>query len=241
MKLDEFESVGELATIVPDATPVMERFRIDYCCGGSASIAEACNKAGVSVTDLEMAIEKRLEQPTERSWENASAMELIDHILEHYHVRTRQDLEVLNQTSAKVASVHGERHPNVVALRELVTVLIGELMPHMMKEEQVLFPFARDLDAAVTNGAMVGSSCFGTVQNPIRMMEYEHDQAGELLLRIRKATNDFELPEDACATFQTLYRTLEGFERLTHQHIHLENNILFPKLIELESKVAAPV
>ena len=128
MKLDEFETVGGLATRIPDAAPVMEQFRIDYCCGGGASLAEACSKAGVSVAELGQAIGKRLEKPTERSWEHAPVIELIDHILEHYHVRTSQDIEVLNQTSAKVASVHGDRHPNVLTVRELVTVLIGDLI-----------------------------------------------------------------------------------------------------------------
>ncbi len=237
MKLDEVKTIGQLASEYPETAPVLERLRIDYCCGGRQTIAKACESVGVTVGDLDAAIRERAKMvPSEQNWTGEPVGALVQHILDVYHVRTRDDLMAMYQTSGRVAGVHRENHPEVVTLHSLLHSLVNDLTPHMMKEEQVLFPYISRMEAVASKGGEPGPSCFGTIENPIRAMMYEHEQAGALLAKIREVTSNFTPPADACASFRTLYGMLEEFEQLTHMHIHLENNILFPKVIEMEKR-----
>jgi regulator of cell morphogenesis and NO signaling len=181
-----------------------------------------------------------LEQITEakegdtRDWRAASLNELIAHINDTHHVFTREELDRIEPLLAKVARVYGERQPELLRVEAIFLELKRELLLHMMKEEQVLFPYVRQLELAVDNKSARPASCFGTVQNPVRMMMMEHDAAGDMLRQMRELSNNFTSPADACVSYQTLYHALEGLEQDLHQHIHLENNILFPRAVEME-------
>ena len=159
---------------------------------------------------------------------------MITHINDTHHVFTREELDRIEPLLAKVSRVYGERRPELPRLEAIFLELKRELLLHLVKEEQVLFPYVRQLEVAGDNKGARPASCFGTVQNPVRMMVMEHDAAGDMLKQLRELSNDFTPPADACVSYQTLYHALEGLEQDLHQHIHLENNILFPRASELE-------
>lgn len=166
---------------------------------------------------------------------NAPLPELITHILDTHHVFTKSELDRLQSLADKVLAAHGGNHPELVHLAELISSLCADLKPHMFKEEQVLFPYIVRLSDAADQNRPVPFAPFGTVNNPIRMMMKEHETAGQILREMRVLTYDYRVPADACITYQMLYQALENFERDLHQHIHLENNILFPKALDLEN------
>lgn len=223
------KSIGELALEIPHAIAVLERWRIDYCCHGKRSVAEACADAGLTPEELMQAIGETPVTDDARDWSGASLEELQQYILDTHHVFTRQAMETVNVLSEKVARRHGPNHPEVLRVREIVVALINDLEPHMMKEEVVLFPYV----AAMERGEQP-SHCFGTVKNPVRMMMMEHDAVGGLLRDLREATSGYALPEDACLSFRALYERLTELEEDLHKHIHLENNVHFPRAVAME-------
>jgi regulator of cell morphogenesis and NO signaling len=158
--------------------------------------------------------------------------EIIRHTLDTHHVYTREEMERITSLLAKVASKHGENHPELFDLGALFRSLCEDPAPHLLKEEQVLSPYILRLEAAALSGR---PAPFGSVDNPVRRMMSEHDTAGDLLRELRAAARDFRLPADACVSFRALYEALESFEQDLHQHIHLENNLLFPRAVELEA------
>ena len=168
-------------------------------------------------------------------FQNTSLPELITHILDTHHVFTKSEMDRLQLLADKVLNAHGGNHPELVHLDELLTRLCDDLKPHMFKEEQILFPYINALVQAADQNRTVPFAPFGTVKNPIRMMTMEHDTAGEILRELRALTSDYKVPADGCISYQTLYQALENFEKDLHQHIHLENNLLFPKALELEN------
>jgi regulator of cell morphogenesis and NO signaling len=159
---------------------------------------------------------------------------LIDHIVQTHHKFTREEIARLRALLEKVCSVHGKNHSELLAIRETFSGLAQELTLHLMKEENVLFPYIIRMEEAVLQNDPVLPPPFGTVQNPVRMMTQEHDGAGVALRQIREASSNFSVPVDACISYRTLYQALTGFEADLHQHIHLENNILFPRAVEME-------
>jgi regulator of cell morphogenesis and NO signaling len=229
----EAKTIGELALEVPYAIAIMERWQIDYCCRGHQSVAEACRNAGVTPIELLTAIG---DPGAERSsdWQSRSLTELQTYILSVHHTYTRQAIETIALLSEKVANRHGGNHAEVLAVRRLFAELSDELTPHMMKEEQILFPYVEELESASAS-APRPRSCFGTIANPIRVMLMEHESAGEKLVQLRGATNAYALPQDACLSFRALYEQLQALEADLHQHIHLENNVLFPRALRLEA------
>ncbi len=235
-------TVGELASKLPNAAQVFAKYGIDYCCGGGTSLADACNLAGVKVDELVRAIEQAAPQGADsdrtKDYSNMSARGLVDHILGTHHVFTRSELPRLAQLIEKVVSVHGSRHPELSSVQEIFQRLHADLDPHMDKEENILFPYVVELDAAAERGSRCGPPFFVTVQNPIRMMQHEHDAVGEMLKQLRSVTSNYTTPTDGCASYQALYSALENLEMDIHQHIHLENNILFPRAVELEAAAA---
>ena len=168
-------------------------------------------------------------------FQNASLPELITHILDTHHVFTKSEMDRLQALTEKVIGAHGANHPELLQLRELWEKLCADLKPHMFKEEQILFPYMNALAQAADHKLPAPFAPFGTVNNPIRMMMSEHDTAGDILREMRALTSDYKAPGDACISYQTLYQALEHFEKDLHQHIHLENNILFPKALAMES------
>jgi regulator of cell morphogenesis and NO signaling len=236
MSIDTMKTVREVAVEFPGATRIFEKLGIDYCCGGGKALDEACLAAGVSADDVIALLEEAGSTAAEaRDWNAAPLSELVAHIVTRHHGFTREELVRVSNLLAKVCSVHGENHPELRRLHTVFQELKHELTSHMLKEEQVLFPYIENLETAVRRGEPVPTPYFGTVRNPVRMMMQEHDDAGQALRDLREVSSNYQVPADGCISFRTLYQALEEFERDLHQHIHLENNILFPRAAELEA------
>ena len=237
MTINSTNTVREVVTTMPAATRIFERLGIDYCCGGSRTLDEACQKAGVPLDDaLRLLAEVGVNQDDAplTDWQQESLTALATFIVDQHHEFTRRELERLDHLAQKVANVHGKNHPELTRLRELFIALRDELFTHLLKEEQILFPWVIKMEEAVKAGLPVPPPFFRTVRNPVRMMMTEHDGAGDLLQQLRETSNDYRLPADACFSYGSLYQGLRALEADLHQHIHLENNILFPRAIEME-------
>ena len=236
------KTVREIALEMPLTTRVFEEFKIDYCCHGDTPFDEACRNVGASPEIVLQKIDGVLDLSTTGDHESFSKMDLsdlVDHILDKHHVYTRDEMSHLTPLMAKVASRHGDHNPYLLELKDLFQALCDDLEPHMMKEEMVLFPYIQKLEHSYSNHLNVAFPPFGTVQHPVNMMNIEPEEVGELLVKMRRVTNDYTLPAEACPSFTALYHRLGEFERDLHQHIHLENNLLFPRAIELEQKARA--
>ena len=232
-------TVREVALQMPESTRLFEKLKIDYCCGGNQPLANACASAGIDIDNVMRVLGKMSQSnSTEASaldFQNASLPELIEHILNTHHVFTKSEMERLQSLADKVLNAHGGNHPELVHMDELFTRLCADLKPHMFKEEQVLFPYILAMTQAAELNQAGPFAPFGTVNNPVRMMMKEHDIAGQILRELRALTSDYKVPPDACISYRTLYEALEKFEKDLHQHIHLENNVLFPKALELQN------
>ena len=239
MTVSTAKTVRELALEFPEATRVFEKFGIDYCCGGGKSLEDACTASNLAVDQvldsLEMAEQTARATRKDRNWQIEPLAELAAHINNTHHKYTREEIARLNPLLDKVCSVHGKNHPELLHMRATFRGLGQELSMHMMKEEAVLFPYIVRMEEAVIQQEPVLPPPFGTVQNPVAMMMHEHDSAGDALRALRQFSSGYLPPADACISYQTLYKALAAFEADLHQHIHLENNILFPRAIEMEN------
>jgi regulator of cell morphogenesis and NO signaling len=237
MNLDTEKTVRELAVELPQATRVFEKLGIDYCCGGGKSLEEACAARNLAVADVLASLESQAppEAPA-AGWQEGSLAALIEHIVAKHHAYVKAEVPRLEQLLAKVCSVHGQNHPELNQIRETFAGLGQELAMHLMKEENILFPYIVQMEKARISLRPLRPAMFGTVQNPVQMMIMEHDSAGEALRSIRLANSDYALPGDACISYRTLYGALQEFEADLHQHIHLENNILFPRAVAMEQE-----
>jgi len=224
----ETDTIAALAISNPGVIPALEKLGIDFCCGGAATVEEACQKAGVDPAQVRSLVASPAKD-TGRAWEKESLTTLVGFILETHHVFTRDAMAALRPLAAKVRGRHGELHPETRTVETLVQHLAEDLEPHLLKEEKILFPYVESLEQPTR-----AESCFGTVQNPIRMMMREHEAVGGILAELRAATGGYVAPPDACASFQALYAGLRGLEADLHRHIHLENNILFPGALAVE-------
>ena len=241
MLLDATRTVREFAVEMPNATRVFEELKIDYCCGGDEPLNNACAKAGLPVEEVFSLLTQAGSISDESEVLHAQSQpltRLANYIIEKHHVFTRNEVERVTALLEKVCSVHGANHPELLQIQSQFQTLRAELEPHMMKEERMLFPYIVGLEAAVADNQPAPFAPFGTVGNPIAMMMREHEAAGEMLREMRKLSADYRVPADVCISYQTLYRALEAFEQDLHQHIHLENNILFPRAIKLEATPA---
>ena len=232
-------TVGELAVEVPTSIRIFEAWKIDYCCGGLTPLPEACNAVGKKVEDFLAELDRAAGVPdgTPRNWTAETLASMSTSIVSLYHVYTREELQTLAPLANKVLSVHGERRPELAEVVTLVSDLTNDMLPHMLKEEQVLFPYVQQLEAAVTAGQPAPTPFFGTVKNPVRMMMLEHDRVGEILAQLREVTDGYNAPESACFSYRELYRRLAELETRTHEHIHIENNLYFPRAVALEDRV----
>jgi regulator of cell morphogenesis and NO signaling len=235
--------IRDVALELPQSTRLFERFKIDYCCGGDQPLAAACASAGIDVQNLLELIEQVKRTPAAGNGspdlQRATATELIVYILDKHHVFTKEEMARLEPLADKVIGAHGENHSELLAIRDLLRQLFTDLKQHMFKEEQILFPFIVEFEQSVLQSRPTPSAPFGTVVNPIRMMTVEHDHAGDILRELRKVSGNYQAPDDACLSYQTFYQALEAFEQDLHQHIHLENNILFPRALEFEKSEPA--
>lgn len=223
--------VGQLVAQKPHAARVFEKYGIDYCCGGKLSLATVIQRKQL---DPEVIL-KELAKPAagaspdgDRNWNEAPLGELAEHILSTHHIYLKEEMPRLAQLAAKVARVHGPNHPELVELAQVYHKFQREMDDHLAKEEHILFPAILRL--------VNGQGDF-PIQNPIRVMEMEHDSAAADLERMRTLTQGYQLPEDACYSYRSLFGGLEALEADTHQHIHKENNLLFPKAIHMLEQV----
>ncbi len=228
--------VGEIVATNFRTAGVFERFGIDFCCGGRRSLADACRAAAADPRVVRQALNALT--PTGRDddadvtrW---SVDRLIDHIVSTHHAYVRFAMPTIAHRLGKLIDAHGERHPELARIAAAFDTLQRELQQHLMKEEHVLFPYIRQLAKPTHRPS---PSPFGTVANPIRMMEREHRAAGDELGIVRALTNDYTPPADGCTTYRVCFAELAQFERDLHQHVHLENNVLFPKALALEESV----
>ena len=239
MTIATTKTVGEIAAEIPCATRELEKLGIDYCCGGSRTLGEACAEANIPVDQVLARLQKGLASANARrgkDWKNELLADLIGHITTTHHVFVREESPRIAALAVKVVGVHGKNHPELLQVQQMFSALAEELSVHLMKEEQVLFPYVVRMEESVLAGEPAPPAMFGTVVNPIRMMMQEHDGAGDALRALRSITHDYALPQDACISYRTLYQALQGFEADLHQHIHLENNILFPRAVAMEAK-----
>ena len=233
-------TVREVAVQLPQSTRLFETLNIDYCCGGNRPLSDACDSAGLEVDNviemLTVLSQSEANPSGTLDFQKLSLTELIAYILETHHIFTRSEMGRIEALCAKVIGAHSANHPELLKVGNLFQRLCADLKPHMFKEEQVLFPYIAAMEQAEAHDQPVPFAPFGTVKNPVRLMMMEHDAAGDILRELRAMTSDFRVPPDGCISYQTLYQALEGFEKDLHQHIHLENNILFPKAVECEPR-----
>lgn len=237
MNLDTTQTVAEITRQYPAAVRVFEAAGIDYCCGGNRSLEDACAKGNVSLNQVLSRLTDALAtRPTEadRHWMTASLADLSAYIVEQHHAFAKRELPRLATLASKVETRHGHMYSELHEIREHVEALGSEMSTHMLKEEQVLFPRLKLVEESAEAGVAPPPAFFGTLINPIRHMLSDHDDTGQLLKSIRSLTHDYTLPKGACMSYQALYQGLEALEKDIHQHIHLENNFLFPRALEFE-------
>lgn len=234
------ETLGQIAAKDLRKAQVFKKYGIDFCCGGKKTVKEACAEKGLDVTKVEQELQQADKLPSSRPipYGEWSPGFLADYIENTHHSYVRKTLPDICTYANKVMQVHGQQHPELTRINELVVEINAELTAHMAREEKVLFPFIKGLVAAEGKADPLMAAHFGTVQNPINMMEMEHELVGKNLEEIRQLSKNYALPQDACASYSLLYRMLDEFEEDLHLHIHLENNILFPKALEIEKQLS---
>lgn len=233
------ETLGQLAAKDLRKAEVFKKYGIDFCCGGKKTVKQACAEKGLDVAKVEQELQLADKMPSSLPipYGDWAPDFLADYIVNTHHSYVLKSLPDLRAYAAKVREVHANAHPELIRIHQLVEEINAELMAHMVKEERVLFPYIKELVAAKNNTKPLHAAHFGTVQNPINMMEMEHEVVGENLAEIRELSHNYLLPGDACASYHLLYRLLQEFEEDIHLHIHLENNILFPKALDLEKQL----
>lgn len=236
--IDTGVTVGQLVAERPSRSRVFQKLGIDFCCGGKKSLEEACRAKGLdaaSVLQVLLADASSVEPDREVDAAKMGLAALCDHIETTHHAYLKEELPRLHRMIAKVAAVHGDWCPYMREVLEVYVVFMDELTHHMMKEERVLFPMIRAIEAGDRHAA---AHCGGTIANPIRVMEHEHDGAGDALAKMRELTSGFTPPPNACNTFRATLDGLRELEADMHQHVHKENNVLFPRALQLEASRA---
>ncbi|MEA1785026.1 iron-sulfur cluster repair di-iron protein [Arenibacter sp. GZD96] len=239
MNIQKHQIIGELVAQNYKAASVFKKYGIDFCCNGNRTINEACAKENIALTtvlqDLDIALQKKEDNGIDyQSWPLDLLADYIEKKHHSYVVeKTAEILPYLN----KVCNVHGARHPELLEIKAHFDATAGELAMHMKKEELILFPYVRKMAKAKKEGTKTAAPHFGSVQNPIQAMMHEHSTEGDRFRKIAELTHNYTPPQDACSTYKVTYALLNEFEQDLHLHIHLENNILFPKAIQLEKEL----
>ena len=235
----ESKTVADLVTENIQTAHIFKKYGIDFCCGGGINVKLAAEKAKIRYIDLEKEL-LDVENSTGRT-NNYNSWKLdflTDHIINFHHAYVQENIPLIYQYALRVVRVHGSNYPELLQVQRLFSEISGELRAHLKKEEENLFPFIKNMVKAQEEGNDFSPPDFGTVDNPIKMMETEHEEAGGILRQISALTNHYTPPQGACNTFRAFYAKLEEFEQDLHQHVHLENNILFPKALKLEKQLS---
>ena len=237
MKISSNSTVGEVVKLNFKTSSLFQVNNIDYCCGGNKTISDACKEVGINpgqlITELETLVAQK--DPDSKYINDLGLEELCNYIVKRHHAYVRENIPLLKKNIEKICQVHGEHHPELFRINELFTASAGNLTMHMQKEEVMLFPYIQRLESAKKANTTLTGAQFGSVSSPIGMMVAEHQDEGERFDKISRLSKNYQLPEDACSTYEVTLNQLRAFEEDLHRHIHLENNILFPKAIELEN------
>ncbi|KZM55624.1 iron-sulfur cluster repair di-iron protein [Aeribacillus pallidus] len=225
----ENTTVGEIVAMLPKASDVFKKNKIDFCCGGDRSLKEAADKRGVAIEELMSQLQDlyaATDEKTEKNWLTATYSELIDHIINKHHRYLLEELPNLSPYVTKVMRVHGGNHPHLIKVHKLFNELKTELEQHLWKEESEVFPLISQFEKQPT------SENEQKMKKMIADLTNEHDKTGDIIKEIRRITNDYTLPNVACRTYQLVYNRLEALESDLFEHIHLENNVLFPRILQ---------
>ncbi len=234
------KTVGSLVAQNYKASAVFAKYGIDFCCGGGRTLADSCAKKKLDLEKVEAELADTLANKQDSGVDyNTWPLDLLaDYIVKTHHRYVAEKIPMLRAWLDKLCSVHGERHPELHQIREIFFRSAAELEGHMQKEELVLFPLIHQMVQAKQENTSMNQHHCGTVQNPISVMEHEHDVVGNWFKEIAAISGNFTPPEDGCTTYRVTFATLKEFEEDLHKHIHLENNILFPKAITLEKEIS---
>ena len=236
--IDSESTLRSIALNQPATIRVFERFHLDYCCGGKRPLREACAEKGIATKEVLAALADAVSaSPSEEDFSQATPAEIIHHIVETHHAYIRGELPHLQSMAERVAAKHGPAHPEATLVQRHLAQLTDEILFHLDKEERILFPNIEGLERSRHQNGTPPSACFGSVENPIRAMIHEHEGAATLLAEMRAVTRGFVPWPEACPTTVGLYHGLDAFERDLHRHVHLENNLLFPRAMALEKEV----
>jgi regulator of cell morphogenesis and NO signaling len=232
-------TLSEIVTNDFHAAAVFEKYNLDFCCKGKRPLSEACSEKNIDLNSLLEELESYTPQNnnSDLRYNEWKIDFLADYIVNNHHSYVRRMIPILAAHTQKIASVHGENHPETVEVAKRFAVVYKDLKQHMMKEEQILFPYVKQLLKFQNEITIKERPFFGAAENPIKAMEAEHEAAGDELFEIRSLTNNYTPPADACNTYRICYQELKEFEEDLHKHVHLENNILFPKTIKLEKEI----
>jgi len=236
MNISQNTLVGDVVKLNFKTAPLFQAKNIDYCCGGKKTISDACKEVGINQQLLIKELETLLVQkdPDSEYIDKLELGELSDYIVKRHHTYVRENIPILVRNIEKICQVHGEHHPELHKIKDLFNGSAGDLTMHMQKEEVMLFPFIQRMESAKQKNSPLPKAPFGSLKNPIEMMLADHQNEGERFDEISRLSNNYTVPEDACTTYEVTLKLLKEFENDLHRHIHLENNILFPKAIELE-------
>lgn len=232
--IDINETLANLVISNPQMAAPMEKWGLDYCCGGKTKLNDAVNKAGLNIEEVVTILEETNSTEADIDWTTLPLNEIVDRIESIHHTYLHEELPLLCALADKVQAAHGTNHLELADVARLVREIHDDLEPHMRKEEMMLFPMVRQLANATTLPMLP----FGSFVNPISVMLAEHDVTGDLLSELREVTSNYEIPADACTSYKSLYTRLAILEADTHLHIHRENNILFPAALEKEKALS---
>lgn len=238
MQILKENKIGDIVAQNFHSAKVFENLGLDFCCGGKKTISDACNEKGLN-TDYVISELSKMDGETSASYHygNWELDFLIDYIINNHHSYVVNASSTIMHHLQKVVEAHGLKHPEVIEINRIFSELKEELSAHMQKEEKMLFPYIKRMCIASKNSLEISYPAFGKVENPVKVMEAEHESAGKMLAEINKLSSSYTPPANACGTYKVLYAELKEFEHDLHVHVHLENNILFPKAGELENKL----
>lgn len=233
-------TVAECVAKNYQTAPIFKKYKIDFCCGGNLSIHKACKPANVDETSLLQELNEAMQQNHQENIVETYELDaLADHIVQKHHSYVRQKLPEIDQLLDKIVGVHEQKHPELQKVQEIFLALKKELLSHMQKEEDMLFPYIKEMVEARKNETQLVRPFFGTINESIKMREIEHESAGNSFKGIKELTNDLTPPDDACNAYRVTFSLFEDFENDLHRHIHLENNVLFPKAKMLGNDLSA--
>lgn len=232
------QTLASIVTAHHQTAPVLEKYNLDFCCKGKRTLAQACTEKGISVDSItkELEASSKIESTSKAVFTEMNAGQLIGHILIHHHFYVKQIMPVIEEHVTKVAFKHGDSFPYMKEVQQLFTQLKNELYMHLQKEEVILFPRIKELES-LSQYNQKKDIAQNYIDGPVSVMEHEHDDAGEAMYRIRELTGNYTPPAEACTTFKLVLEELKAFEEDLHQHVHLENNLLFPKAEAILAKI----